>query len=232
MTMAGCSRPPQKIRIAVDSNWYPLNFQDKQYYINGFVDELLLEISKHSNVEFQKINANWDSLFEGLKQHRYDAVLSSLPPYPFNLAKYDFSGSFLDIGPVLVTPIASSWNNLSQMANGVVGVLPSNQEWFVMQKYSDVIMRTFDSVPEIFNALNNSEVEGIVIDRLIAIGFVKGTFAGKLKISYPPLTNAGLRLITLKDDPVQTVQMFDKNLRYLLKKKKFHKLLQKWELDV
>jgi ABC-type amino acid transport substrate-binding protein len=227
---SSCSKSPQQIRIAVDANWYPLNFQDKQAYVNGFIDELLLEISRHSHIEFQKISANWDTLMEGLDQQRYDVVLSSLPPYPFNQVKYDFSNRFLDIGPVLVLPVNSQWNSLTEMTNEVVGVLFSNQEWFAMQKDANVIMRSYDSIPEIFNALGNGEVEGIVVDRLTAVGFVKGTYAGKLKICHPALTDAGLRMIALKDDRSQAVRKFNQSLDYLVKKKKLEKMLKKWNL--
>jgi ABC-type amino acid transport substrate-binding protein len=118
------------------------------------------------------------------------------------------------------------------MSNRVVGVLAGNREWFLMQKYSNVIMRSYDSVPEIFDALNNNEVEGIVIDRLSAVGFIKGTYAGKLKINGLPLTNEGLHLVVLKGDSAQAVEMFNDNIRYLTKKKKLQKLLKKWQLDV
>lgn len=230
--LPGCGRTTSQVRIGIDPSWYPQNFQDKQFYVNGFVDELLLEISRHSHIEFQRIGASWDTLLGGLKQQRYVAVLSSLPPYPFNQAKYEFSDNFLDIGPVFVTPIASSFTELKQMSNRVVGVLSGDREWLVMQKYADVIMRTYDSVPEIFEALSNNEVEGIVIDRLIAVGFVRGTYAGKLKINGAPLTDAGLHLVALKGDPDQTVEMFNENICYLIKKKKLQKLLKKWQLDI
>jgi ABC-type amino acid transport substrate-binding protein len=229
--LPGCGKSSQHLTIGIDPNWYPQNFENKQVYINGFVDELLLEISRHGNIEFQRVGASWDTLFDNLNKHRYEAVFSSLPSYPFNQAKYDFSINFLDIGPVFVTPAASTLTDLKQMANRVVGVLSGNQEWFLMQKYSNVIMRTYDSVSAIFEALNNNEVEGIVIDRLTAVGFIRGTYAGKLKINGSPLTNEGLHLVVLKGDPALAVKMFDENIRYLTKKKKLQKLLQKWQLD-
>jgi polar amino acid transport system substrate-binding protein len=230
--LAGCGRQNRVIRIGIDPSWFPQNFQDKQFYVNGFVDELLLEISRHSDVEFQKIGANWDSLFDGLKQQRYDAVLSSLPPYLFNQAKYGFSKNFLDTGFVFVTSTVSDLNDLKNMSGRVVGVLSNNQEWFLMQQYSDVIMRSYSSVPEIFDAMIYNEVEGIVIDRLTAVGFVRGAFAGKLRINGAALTDAGLHVVTLKSDPVHAVKLFDQNIRYLIKKKKLQKLLRKWQLDV
>ncbi len=229
--LPACSRgSSQVIRIGIDPNWYPQDFQDKQFYVNGFVDELLLEISRHSNVEFQRIGSNWDSLLEGLKLRRYDAVLTSFPAYPFNQAKYDFSRNFLDLGLVFVTESQSSMKGLQEISNGVAGVLSGNQDWRVMQKYPDVIMRIYESVPEIFDAIINNEVEGIVLDRLTAVGFVRGSYAGKLKICGPSLTDLGLHLVTLKGDSSNAVKMFDQNLQYLIKKKKLQKLLKKWQL--
>ncbi|HAB99552.1 MAG TPA: hypothetical protein DCE71_07015, partial [Parachlamydiales bacterium] len=91
-------------RIGVDPNWYPLNFEAFQPYVNGFTEDLLLEVSKYAGVDFIKMEANWDSLLDGLHEKEYDAVLTSLPAYQFNQMKYDFSKNFLDLGPVLVIP--------------------------------------------------------------------------------------------------------------------------------
>src|SRR5579862_3354474 len=84
----GCDHSVSRsaIKIGVDSNWYPLAFGAQNSYVNGFTEELLLDIARQSGLEFEKIPANWDAIFEGLKQGRYQAVLSSLPPYEFNTA--------------------------------------------------------------------------------------------------------------------------------------------------
>jgi ABC-type amino acid transport substrate-binding protein len=230
---SGCgSGNSREIRIGIDNNWYPQNFQDKQFYVNGFVDELLLEISRHSGMTFRRVSANWDSLFEGLKRKRYDSVLSSLPLYSFNAAKYDFSQNFLDIGPVLVTPAGSTVVHLDEMSNKVVGMAGSNQEQLLLQKYPNVITRTYDVASELFDAAVNHNVEGIVVDRLIAVGYVKGSYAQKLKIAASPLNDLGLHLVALKGDPSGAVKVFNKSLQYLIKKKKLQKLLKKWQLDV
>lgn len=231
--LSGCgSGNSKEIRIGIDTNWYPQNFQDKQFYVNGFVDELLLEISRHSGMTFQRVNANWDSLFEGLKRRRYDSVLSSMPAYNFNEAKYDFSRNFLSIGPVLVTPVPSAAHHLDEMSNKVVGMLGNSQVQLLLQKYPNVLTRTYDTASELFDAAANLNVEGIVVDRLIAVGYVRGAYAKKLKISDSYLNDMGLHLVTLKGDPSGAVKVFNKSIQYLIKKKKLQKMLKKWQLDV
>lgn len=231
LLLSGCGRS-KELRIGVDPNWYPQDFRGKEYYINGFVEDLLLEISKDSGLEITRVGANWDSLLDGLKQHRFDAALSSLPPYNFNAAKYDFSKNFLDIGPVVVTFSASKAKSLKEMNGNVVGVLPGDQEQLVMQQYPDVLSRTYDSVPEIFDAMISSDVEAIVVDRLVAVSYVSGTYRGKLKILGPPLNNLGLHLMTIKGQDPGAIKIFNQSLKHLKKKKQLQKLLRKWQLDV
>ena len=62
----GCDRGGRgPIKIGVDSNWYPLVFGAQNSYVNGFTEELLLDISKQSGLEFERIAANWDALSRG-----------------------------------------------------------------------------------------------------------------------------------------------------------------------
>ena len=42
----GCSmRREARIRLGVDSNWHPLDFGAQTAYVNGFIEELLIDIS-------------------------------------------------------------------------------------------------------------------------------------------------------------------------------------------
>src|ERR1043166_3717797 len=82
------------LRVGVDPNWYPIDFGSQTVYVNGYTEDLLIEIARYSGIEFEKIPASWDNLMEGLSENKYDAVLSSMHPYVFNTAKYDFSSNF------------------------------------------------------------------------------------------------------------------------------------------
>ena len=43
--LCGCDKDSRVLRIGIDRGWYPLDFSRQQKYVNGYIDELLLEIA-------------------------------------------------------------------------------------------------------------------------------------------------------------------------------------------
>ena len=219
------------LRIGIDSEWYPIDFGPQQAYVNGYTEDLLLEIARYSGIEFEKVEANWDSLLDGLREKKYDAVLTSLPPSPFNTAKYDFSHPFLDLGPVLIIPVDGSHTDLGQMKGELVGLIAGDPASLILQRYPEVIMRNFRSIPDLLNAVASGEIEGALLNKIPAVNYVDDLYAGKLKIVSQPLTDAGIRLIAAKGKSEHLLRDFNKSLKSLKKKKKLQSLLKKWNLD-
>ncbi len=227
----GCDRGGRgSIKIGVDPNWYPLVFGAQNSYVNGFTEELLLDISKQSGLEFERLSGNWDALFEGMKQGHYQAVLSSLPPYEFNLALYDFSHNFLDIGPVLIVPEGGPKSDLDKMSGEHIGVIAGDPAVLILQKHEGLIVRNYHSIADLLEAVANGEIEGALLNRVLAGSYVSDLFAGKLKIAGPPLSDAGLHLIVIKGKQPYLVAQFNKSLTLLKKKKRLQALLRKWQL--
>ncbi len=217
-------------RIGVDPNWYPLNFEAFQPYVNGFTEDLLLEVSKYAGVDFIKMEANWDSLLDGLHEKEYDAVLTSLPAYQFNQMKYDFSKNFLDLGPVLVIPSNAQLNDLTKLSNEVVGIVMGDPALLVLQKYPEIIVRKYETVPELLKAVVTGSLEGALLDRLVASSFVRDMYAEQLKISTGPLTDVGLRVMGLKGQNEHVIDLFNRTLSQMKKQKKLEALQTKWQL--
>jgi len=224
--LTGCGEGSKHyVTVGVDPNWYPLNFGLQNSYVNGYTEELFLEISSRSDLRFQKMTANWDTLLDGLKNGRYEAILSSLPPYAFNLAEYDFSEPFLETGLVLIVPTNSPHTKLKDMRS--IGTLGSPS--IELLELGNLTIQQFDSIPHLFEATVSGAIDGAVIDRLPASNYVSDLFAGKLKVLFPPITNAGLRLITLKGKKDSLLREFNQNLK-ALKKKRLRTLQEKWQV--
>lgn len=219
------------LRIGIDPDWIPINFGSQQAYVNGFAEDLLLEIARYSGIEFERVPANWDSLLDGIKEKKYDAVLTSLPPYPFNLAKYDFSQNFLELGPVLIVPADGQNTDLHQMKGELVGLVTGDPAALILQKYPDVVMRNYPSIPDLLNAVAGGEIEGALLNRIPAVNYVSDLYAGRLKIASAPMNDAGLRLVAMRGKQELLLRAFDKSIDHFKKKKKFQTLLKKWGLD-
>lgn len=231
--LCGCGGGTNKsvFRIGIDSEWIPLNFYGQTDYVNGFIEELLLDMSIYSGMEFERVEANWDSLLDGMRKNRYDAVISSLPPYQFNQAHYDFSKNMLELGFALVIPVHSSQKELKEFSNEVVGALAGDELAPVLQEVPNLIVHRYSSVPELFNAVVAGEVKGAILDRLYAISYVRNLYAGKLTIAVSSLNESGLHLVTLKGERAREMAQFDKTLKHLAKNKQLEALLKKWQLS-
>lgn len=226
-----CGRQREIVRVGIDPVWYPIDFGPQATYVNGFTEELLLAISRDTGIEFERITANWDSLYDGMRVDRYDVVLSSLPLHDFNVAEYDFSSNFLDLGPVLVISANSATMDLDKMSGKSVGTVTGDSAVSILQKYPDVIARPiYPSVPELLNAVAEGRIEGALLDRIPAVNYLADLYAGRLKIATPPLNNAGLHLVARKEKQTRFVARFNRSIEQLKKKKKLQKLLAKWEL--
>ena len=221
-----------KPKIGVDPTWAPQEFGAQNPYVNGFTDELLLEIAAVLEIEFNKLRANPNDLLTGLNEGTYDAVLTSLPPFTYNLAKYDFSKTFLETGPVFIVPKKASYKKLSQVKNQYVGVIVGSKTGELIAKYPSILVRKYLSAPDLLNGIVNGEVAGGLLPRVPAAAYVPDLYQETLKIASPPLNTQGLHLVTLKNAHEELLQDFDEAILVLKRKKKLDDLYKKWSLSL
>lgn len=225
----GCSKTSVKPKIGIDSSWEGMGFGRQASYVNGYVEELLLEIAHHEGIEFEKISANSGDLLTGLAEKKYDAVISDLPRYTFNLAKFDFSQNFLDLGPVLIVPMKAKYKKLSQIKEEVVGVVSGDAYPSILKDYPEIRVRGFMSPPDLLNAVRDGRVSAALLDRILADSYVSDLYAGQLKMIQTPLNDLGLHLVVEKGSQKELLESFDRSLQYLKKKKKLKALSKKWK---
>lgn len=226
----GCGSSQKPYKIAVDPSWYPLNFEERQNNILGFTNELLLAISSERDLPISLLQVNWDTLFEGLQKKEYPAILSSLYPYNFNEDIYSFSEIFLHIGPVIIVPKGSVAHSLKQLEGFEVGVLAGSSDILLLEKYPNILIRTYESIPTTLNDLLSGNIQAAILPILPASAFIQNLYYKSLTISSKPLTEQGLRLITLKNENPALIKAFNKALDHLKNSGEYDLLLQKWNL--
>lgn len=220
----------QIVKVGIDPDWNDINLYGKQAYVNGFVEELLLEISRYSGLEFEKIEANWDSLLDDLEKGKYDVAICALPRYIFNLDHYDFSMNILDAGPVLILPASVKAASLDTLSGKVVGY-QTNDSLLLLQKNPGIIPRNYNQISDLLNAIVSGEIEGGLLDQVVATSYVRDLYSGKLTIMGRPLTNLGIHFIVDKGKEAYVMSTLKKSFDHLKKKGKVSLLLQKWNLE-
>lgn len=229
----GCSakKSSQGYQIGVDPTWYPLNFTGRETNVLAFSIELLQEIAKKEDLQLSIVSMNWNNLVWGLTTKKYDAILSSIYPYVFYEKKFHFSNVYLPTGPVIVVPEQSKIKKLDDLKGKRVGILQGSPAALFLQKYPDLLLQSYDTMPETLNALENMYIDTAVLDVLPAQSYVRDLYSGKLKILSPPLNDQGLRLITLDTKKEKLVDKFNSGLKKLQKNGRYEELLKKWGLS-
>lgn len=228
LCMACTGRSQRLLKVGVDPFWLPNNFGLQTSYINGYTEELLLAVAEENGSNFGLYQTNWDSLLAELRRKKYDAVITSLPRYEFNEAMYDFSENILDLGPVLIVTKQNPLNHLEQFKGKTIGAIIQDPAMLILEKHP-VLIRSFNSIPELLNAVVTGEITGAILDRIPAVNYVENLYAEQLQIASPPLNDQGLHLVTLKGKG-HLVKRFNKGLNALIKKKQVSALQRKWNL--
>lgn len=218
-------------RIALDPEWYSLEMPERQSAIQAFSIELLEAIAKEKNLKIEVYDQSWDNLTYNLMEAKYEGILSTMQPYLFYQKIYDFSDLYLPTGPTLVIPISSSIQSLKDMGGKEVAIQRNSNTALILEKYPDIIQRTYDSIPTALTDVANGTIDGAIVDILTAYAFCSDLYQGQLKIGLPPLTQEGIRLITLHDKSPRLIEAFNGGLETLKDNGTYAKLIKKWNLS-
>lgn len=217
-------------KIGVDDLWYPLEIPGKEVNVLGFSTDLLQEIAHTQKLQLALVYKSWDNLLDGLRKKQYEGILSSLRPYNFNEKQYQFSSLYLMTGPVLVVPINSPINNLSDLNGKEIGYPEGSNQDTLITKTEGVLPRTYKSIPQVLNDILEGNLDGALINYLLAEGYCRDLYAGILRITTPPLTDEGLRLVTLEKENLQLLDSFNAGLKQALQDGTYDRIAQKWAL--
>ncbi len=195
--------------------------------MNGYLEDLLFALSEESGLRFERIHANADAILPELSVGQYDIVVTGLSPHPLYQTRYDFSPRVLNTGLMLLLPPHAS----TDLSGKIIGI-QSQEANHYLQQYPNVIIRIYESIPELLSAVVSGDADGALLSRVPAINYVRDLYAGALEISGEPLTEAGIRFVAIKGEYKKQIALLDKSIEKLEKRGKLKALQEKWRLAV
>lgn len=227
-----CSKKPEKsFSVALDPSWPSQNFGTLNMYVNGYIDDLLLEIATLENMEIEKLEMGVDSLVEGLERGQFNAALTYLPETSYNEAKFTFSDTFLQTGPILVLREDSKIEKMKDLERGIVGTTLEEDAEILFRDQKEVRIQEFGSIPDALTSLLNGSITAALLDRLPSESFVFDLFHGKLRLIQTSLSKEGLHALTLRGEDKVFIERFNEALYTLKKSGKLQSLQKKWGLS-
>jgi polar amino acid transport system substrate-binding protein len=231
---AACGRGDRPVggsyAIGRDETWFPLTLGEKTANVNGFTNALVQEISQETGQPMYIQNLSWDQLFSKLDRHELSGVFTSISPNVENQKKYTFSDPFLLLGPVLVVQQNSQKSSLAQMGVSKIGVSQYDDSILILQKYPSIQIELYENMPTALDDLAEDKIDGVLISNIEAHTLVPTRYLGKLRIATKPLSNKGLRLITIKEKNDPLIKYFNDGLRRLQSNSRYPALIEKFNV--
>ena len=230
------SNPESKTRvvIAIDATFIPMAFMNQKNQLDGFEVDLIKEVAREANFDYELVNIEWGGLFGGLITKKFDLVISSVGIIEERKKRMAFSIPYLQSGvAVLARNDLKNVESLEDLEkqNAKVGAQINTTSYYFLEKYSGIEIKTYDKFGHAVIDLANKGVDAVVGDSVQANYYFKNNkdLIGKAHFVGSRMTSEFYGIVIRKEDK-ELKDKVDASLKGLLKNGVIKKLHQKWEL--
>lgn len=224
----GANNLSYNYKIALDPSWRGLEVPGRENALTLFSSELIEAIGKEQHLKIAVYEQSWDTLMLELQENHCQAICTPMQPYVFYEKLYLFSDVYLPTGPVLVSRIAAPWDSLKSLANHEVGIVLGTPYALMLEKYPNILQKTYSSIQTALDDLAQGNIAAVVLDILSAEAYTHDLYQGRLQITSSPLTQEGIRLVSLQGKSENLIRQFNKGLAKLKKEGTYTKIARKW----
>ncbi|MBN2479655.1 MAG: transporter substrate-binding domain-containing protein [Parachlamydiales bacterium] len=229
--LVSCGKVQHRNSIAKDSYWYGIALNGQTNLVNGFINDVLIEISKIKNIEIEIVEVNWNNIIWELESQNVAAAFTSMDKFNFNLDKYDFSNDILKTGYSLIQRKNTNFQSLNEMKNKHVGYIRGERSEFLIDQTQDVYGEVYDFIPDMLKDLENDRIEAAILSVIPAYKYVSDLYEETLKINFSdPITDQSIKIMTLKNQNNEFLKILNSGLEDLEKSGKLKDLKIKWGL--
>ena len=162
----------EDITVASDIAYPPFEFERDGEPV-GFDIDLMNEVGKRAGFTPEYQNVVFDGIIGGLANGQYDAAISSMTITPDREKRIDFSEPYFNADQSLLAPGDAGIESVDDLGDATVGVQLGTTGEITANEFKDEgtiggDIRTFDTIEDAFNALENGQIDAIINDLAVS----------------------------------------------------------------
>ncbi len=188
-----------ELTVVGSGGYPPFNFYEGDDVV-GFDVDTGAAIAERLGVELNYVTSDWDGLIEGLRAGRYDGILGSMAITPDRQEVVNFTVPYYFSGAQLVVREDSGITDTDQMDGLLIGVATGTTFADDAEELGAEV-RYYQDDNQTLMELLNGRIDGVITDRLVAIGGM-GQIAGgdELMLAGDLLRTEEMGIAVNKDD--------------------------------
>lgn len=200
------------VTVGIDPSFEPFVFV-KDGKLSGFDVDLLNAMAADGDFEVAYVVSEFDEIFEGLQSGKYDAAISAITITDARMEIVDFTDPYFESGNAPVSfynpgqGIAIRTDNTTitgpeSLTEGVrVGVKSGTTgAEFAANNTTAELVEFVESQPAL-DALAAGEVDAVIVDIPVIVGYIKSNPNAGLRVTGGPVTEEAYGIAVSKDKP-------------------------------
>ncbi|WP_066389854.1 ABC transporter substrate-binding protein [Neobacillus mesonae] len=214
-----------KLTFAMSGLLKPLNYK-KDNKLVGFDVEIGQEIAKRIGLESNPVTNPWETIIQGLKGKKYDAIIGSMTATEERAKQVDFSDPYYISGAQIF--VADSNNTLktkTDLKNKKIGVMQAS----TYKQHAELYTKDIKSFPSDIYALQDLEpgrIDAVITDKIVGISAMKESGL-KIKPVDDILTTENISIAVNKDNP-ELLKEINKAIKSMIEDGTYKEISVKW----
>lgn len=162
----------EDIKVASDIAYPPFESSEGGEPV-GFDIDLMNEIGKRAGFKPEYQNVTFDGIIGGLGNNQYDAAISAMTITEEREKQIDFSDPYFNADQSLMVAADSGIQSVEDIGDATVGVQIGTTGEMKAKEFKEAgditgEVRTFDTIEDAFNALENGQIDAIINDLAVS----------------------------------------------------------------
>jgi polar amino acid transport system substrate-binding protein len=217
------------IIVGLDDSFPPMGFKNSKGDLQGFDIDMAKEISKRLKKEIKFMPYNWDGIIPGLKQKKFDVIISAMSVTTEREKEIAFSTPYLNERQVVVvkkdnTSIAAP----DDLKGKIVGVQKGSTSEDAIKDTKSTFKDTklYDENIAALQDLKIGRIDAVVVDELVARYYIKEK-ADTYKVLEKAVTTEPIAIGLRKEDS-DLKNSFDKTIKDMQQDGTLAKISKTW----
>jgi len=214
-----------KLTYAMSGLLKPLNYKDNGKLV-GFDVEIGAEIAKRIGLKANPVTNPWETIIQGLKGKKYDAIIGSMTATPERAKQVDFTDPYYIFGAqIFVAKSNNSINSAEDLKNKKIGIMQASTYKEIADKYTKDV-KNYPSDVYALQDLVPGRVDAVITDKIVGVSAIKQEGI-QIKTAGDLLRKENISIAVNKDNPV-LLKKINKAIKEMVDDGTYEKISNKW----
>lgn len=217
-----------KLTFAMSGLLKPLNYKDTNGVLTGFDVEIGNEIAKRIGLEANPVTNPWETILQGLKGGKYDAIIGSMTHTEERAKQVDFTDPYyISGGQIFIAETNDAVKTKDDLKGKVIGVVQASTHKDVAETLTD--KTKVKGYPTDIYALQDlvpGRVDAVITDRVVGTSAIKNQGL-KIKATGEVLNKENIAIAVTKDNPELTKKI-NEAIKAMIEDGTYEQISVKW----